>query len=124
MDSEINLDLLHHIFNISRRMAETRSLTPLLDFAMQEAIALIGADRGYLVLLELDSSLSFRAFHGPDDENIDEAANDQISTTILQQVVGTGKSSLVKNALGDQALSQQSSVIRLALRSVLCVPLV
>ena len=124
MDSEFNLELLHHIFNINRRMAETRSLTPLLDYSMQEAISLIGAERGYLVLVELDGSLTFRAFRGPDDETLDETANDQISMTILEQVVRTGKPALVKNASTDKALSHQSSVIRLALRSVLCVPLV
>src|SRR5262249_3297696 len=101
----------------------TRSLTPLLDYAIQEAISLIGAERGFLVLLDPDGSLHFRAFYSPEDETVDEAANDQISMTILTEVVNSGKSKLVKNALGDQALSQQISVIRLALRSVVCVPL-
>lgn len=124
MDSENDLALLHHIFDVSRQMAETRSLTPLLDYSMREAIALIGAERGYLVLHTPDDTLTVRAFHGPDDETPDQAANDQISMTILEQVVSTGKSRLVKNALADQKLNRQRSVIRLALRSVLCVPLI
>ena len=49
-------DLLEHILNVSRRMAETRDLTPLLNEVVDEAVKLVGAERGYVVLVQPNGS--------------------------------------------------------------------
>ncbi|MGD8791333.1 MAG: hypothetical protein PVF47_02180, partial [Anaerolineae bacterium] len=52
-------DLLEHILDASRRMAETRTLGPLLDYIVDKAIELTGAERGYIVQARPDGSLDF-----------------------------------------------------------------
>ena len=65
--------LLEKILNISRRMAATRALTPLLDYVMDEAIKLVGAERGFMVLLQADGSLNFRIKRGRDGRELKNA---------------------------------------------------
>ena len=56
--------MLQTVLDLSRQMAETRTLSPLLDYAMGEAIRLVGAERGYLVLINADESLDFQSRAG------------------------------------------------------------
>ena len=52
---------LRHVLEVSRKMAEIHTITPLLDYVVTEAIALTGAQRGVLVLAELGGSFEFHA---------------------------------------------------------------
>ncbi|MCC7206706.1 MAG: GAF domain-containing protein [Anaerolineae bacterium] len=116
-------DMLQTVLDLSRRMAETRTLSPLLDYAMGEAIRLVGAERGYLVLINADESLDFRVVHAPPGEMAANAV-DQISRTILNAVVSTGSPLVVRDAGLDPTFSTARSVMLLKLRSVMCVPLI
>ena len=78
--------MLQYVLEISRRMAETRQLDPLLDYAMQEAIRLIGAERGYLVLLNEDNSLDFRVKRDAAGNELSGGAG-QISQSILWDAI-------------------------------------
>ena len=49
----MNHELLEHILDVSRRLVETRTLTPLLEQIIVEALDLVGAERGYIVLVAL-----------------------------------------------------------------------
>lgn len=115
--------MLQTVLDLSRRMAETRTLTPLLDYAMGEAIRLVGGERGYLVLINADGSLDFRVAHAPPGEATQNAL-DQISHTILNAVISAGSPLVVRDAGLDPAFSTARSVMLLKLRSVMCVPLI
>lgn len=119
----INTDLLADILTASLKMAETRVLSPLLDYAMQEAGRLVKAKRGYLVLLSPDGTLDFRVKYAPDDETETEPEK-QISTSILYKVIETQEPRLIKDAVNDPNFSSSVSVKALQLRSVMCVPLI
>ncbi|MEM7119543.1 MAG: hypothetical protein AAF614_44440, partial [Chloroflexota bacterium] len=54
------IQLLEYVMNVSRRMAEMRSLDPLLSYTIDEVLTLVGAERGYIVLKKQDGSLDFR----------------------------------------------------------------
>lgn len=114
-------DLLTTVLTLSRRMAQTRQLEPLLDYAMREAIRLTGAEQGYLVLLNADGSLDFHV-------KLDDAGHEirwedsKFSQGILRQVIDTNEPELQANAL-ESALSAFDSVMAYQLRSVMCVPL-
>ena len=54
-------DFLTYVLNVSRKMAETRLLDPLLDYVMGEVIKLMDAERGYIVVNGANYSLSFKA---------------------------------------------------------------
>lgn len=115
--------VLERVLDISRKMAETRQLDPLLDYAMCEAINLVRAQRGYLVLLNDDGSFDFRVQRDKDG-NLVEDGEDQISTSILNRVVQDGEPMLIEDAMSDSSFGKSISVVELKLRSVMCVPLI
>jgi len=104
-------------------MAETRTLIPLLNYVMDEVIELVGAERGYIVLLGPDGALDFRIRRGEDGKAL-EQAEDQISRSILRQVIDSGQPLVVRNAMDDHRFGHAESVVILRLRSVMCVPLI
>jgi signal transduction histidine kinase len=119
----LNLDLLLKMTEISQRMAATRELGPLLDYAMDEAIKLVGAERGYLILLNQDNTLDFRAKRDKDGVRLTDPA-DQVSRSVLDKVISTGRPIILRNTLEDPDFKLSTSVIRLRLRSIIGVPLI
>jgi signal transduction histidine kinase len=115
--------LLERMLEISRQMAETRALAPLLDYAMGEAIDLVGAERGYVVLLRPDNTLDFKVQRGQDGGDLHDGV-DQISHSILTEVIETGKPLVVRDAANDTKFERSKSVMLLRIRSVMCVPLI
>lgn len=119
----MNYDLLEYILDVSRRMAETRTLTPLLNYVMDKAIQLVGAERGYVVLVLPDGALDIRIRRGSNGEMLAQA-QDQISKSVLNEVVRTGKPIVLRDAQTDPRFGEADSVVILGLRSVMCVPLI
>ncbi len=119
----MNWDLLEHILYVSRRMAQTRALTPLLNYVVDEAIKLVGAERGYVVLISHNDELVFKANRTRDGKTIDKA-QDQVSTSIIKDVIADSQPLVLDNALDTPRFNKFESVIFLQLRSVMCVPLV
>lgn len=115
--------MLEHILEVSRHMAETRSLTPLLTYTMDEAIDLSGAERGYIVLVGADGSLDFRIQRDQTGQELDHP-EDQISKTVLHRVLDQGEPIIVRNAMADPQFGEAESVVILGLRSIMCVPLI
>ena len=116
-------DLLEHILNVSRRMAETRNLTPLLNEVMDEAIKLVGAERGYVVLVQPNGSLNFPVRRGQVGQAL-ETSKDQVSQSILNQVIDTSQPLVLLDAQQDPRFGRAESVVFLGLRSIMCVPLI
>lgn len=116
-------NLLEYILEVSRHMAETRRLTPLLTYALDEAIDLSGAEQGFIVLAGSDGSLDFRIKRDRTGQDLDQA-EDQISKTVLKQVLRQGEPIIVRNAMADPQFSEAESVVILGLRSIMCVPLI
>lgn len=113
---------LERLLALSRHMVETHALQPLLEYAMSEALELVGAERGYIVLLNEDGTLDFRVRQGADAGELGHP-EDQISASILQSVLQTSQPQVIKSAVDDPKWGQARSVAVLKLRSVLCVPL-
>jgi diguanylate cyclase (GGDEF)-like protein len=121
--STMNRELLEKLLDISRKMAENRLLNPLLEYAMAMALDLFNAEYGYLVLLQKDNSLDFRIRQDKYGNELAEP-EEQISHTILDDVIKTGKSLVVSNACMDPKFRFSDSVASLHLKSVICVPLI
>lgn len=122
MENASDSSLLAQMVKLSRRMAATRELDPLLSLAIDEVLQLVGAERGYIVLLNQDGSLDFRVKRRRDGTEIEDV-EDSISRSILNEVVQTQQPLLVSNAMADQQFSKARSVMMMRLRSVMCVPL-
>ena len=120
LSSAIDLKLLQHVLTVSRRMGETRNLTALLEYAMQEAVKLVGALRGYIILRQPDgtSYVAVRADIEPRTTDVDS-----YSTSILNLVMDTGEPYLKGNAVDDSTMRHATSIHANQLRSVMCVPL-
>lgn len=111
------------LLDISRRLAETRELEPLLDYAMDVALEFAGAEFGYLVLLNADETLDFRVHRNIADYEM-TAEQVDISYSILNRAISTQSSVISGNALTDPAFDLSDSVKANRIRSVMCVPLI
>ncbi|MCP4424329.1 MAG: response regulator [Chloroflexi bacterium] len=114
--------LLSHLLAVSRHMAEMRSVGPLLSYAIDEVLQLVGAERGYIVLMNEDGTLNIRVQRTADGKDIRSEA-DTISRSVLDEVVRTQDSLVIRNALLDPRFGAAYSVMAMQLRSIMCVPL-
>ncbi|WP_420641718.1 BREX system ATP-binding domain-containing protein [Candidatus Leptofilum sp.] len=115
--------LLTHLLAVSRYMAAMRSVAPLLSYAMYEVLQLVGAEQGYIVLINDDGSLDFRVRQLADGTQIQSDA-DTISRSVLDEVLRTQESLVVRNALLDPRFGEAHSVMAMQLRSIMCAPLI
>jgi len=119
-------ELLEHILFVSRDLAETRELAPLLERVMDQAIDLVGAERGYIVLIPPAGTggdlLDFRVRRGQKGQSLERT--EKISRTILGEVLETGQPLVLRDAGQDPRFAQAESVILQGLLSIMCVPLI
>jgi diguanylate cyclase (GGDEF)-like protein len=116
-------EMLEKIIDIGREMAENLNLEPLLHYAMEVAMDLLGAEFGYLVMVEEDGQLTFRVCRDQSGNRISEP-DAQISHTIFDQVITTSEPQVIADAIVDPDYQNAESVLALHLRSVMCVPLI
>ena len=115
--------LLEHVLHVSRRMSEERSLAPLLSYTIDQVLKLVDAERGFIVLKQPDSSLDFRVARDKDGNDITDGA-DEISHSILEDVVSKSEPLVLGNAMTDPRFGDMRSVMELRLRSIMCAPLI
>jgi len=89
---------------------------------MDEVIAVMHAERGFVTLLEPDGRLVFPVARGMDQKTIDDPQF-QISRSVVERVAREGQPILTSDAQSDDRFSMRRSVKALGLRSILCVPL-
>jgi putative nucleotidyltransferase with HDIG domain len=97
-------------------------LDPVLEKVMDTLIALMNAERGFLMLREPDGELKVRIARGIDSANLNEDAF-VISKTVVRRVVDLGEAVLTTNAQDDPRFGEQYSVAMYHLLSILCAPL-
>jgi putative nucleotidyltransferase with HDIG domain len=97
-------------------------LKRVLEEVMDRLVALMGAERGFLMLREADGNLSVQTARGMAKVDLNEEAF-AISKTIVNRVAETGETILTTNAQDDPRFGQQFSVAAYHLLSILCAPL-
>lgn len=118
----MDVSFLQQLLEISRRMTETRELSPLLNYAMSIALDLFNAERGYIFLQQADGTLEFKVKIDHMGREI-PYPNEAISHTVYEKVIQTGQPFLSVDALTDPTLLDAASVQALQLRSLICAPL-
>ncbi|MEM7535274.1 MAG: GAF domain-containing protein [Chloroflexota bacterium] len=108
--------LLTHLLAVSRRMAEMRDLDALLSYAIDEVLQIVGAERGYIVLVHENGHLDLKVGR--------DAEPDELSHSVLDKAIQTNESVIIRNAIADPRFQQAESVMALSLRSVMCAPLI
>jgi len=94
----------------------------VLEQVMDSLIALVQAERGFLVLLEEHGEPRVRIARGVDHVNLEEQAF-ALSRTIVHRVIASGEPVLTTNAREDPRFGMEASIISYQLRSILCVPM-
>ncbi|WP_420644921.1 ATP-binding protein [Candidatus Leptofilum sp.] len=117
------IELLDYVLRVSRHMAESHALAPLLAYTIDKVLTLVGAERGYIVLKNDDGSIDFRIKRDNKGNDL-PGTTDEISYSILEQVVQTGESVVLSDAMHDPQFGTARSVMALRLRSIMCVPLI
>ncbi|MEL6545673.1 MAG: GAF domain-containing protein, partial [Myxococcota bacterium] len=111
---------------INRELARDHDPERLLDRIIDAAIALSGAERGFIVLCnEVSASVSENDLHIHSGRNLDRESlsGERLSRSIAAQAINSATAITTVDASGDSRFKEALSVAELKLRSVLCLPL-
>src|SRR5512138_628558 len=110
------------LMRVGHAVNSSLGLKRVLEEVMDSLIALMRAERGFLMLRDANGELSVRIARGLDQANLNEEEF-KVSRTVVRQVAELGKPVLTTNAQADPRFDAQSSVAIYHLRSILCTPL-
>ncbi len=120
--SQPSADRLALLYRITQAFSSSLDVTEVLNRVMDEVVAAVHAERGFLMLYDARQRLTFRSARGLDQQTI-EAPEFQVSRSVVERVGRDGTPLLTSNAQSDAWLGGRASIIGLGLRSILCVPL-
>lgn len=112
------------LLRTSRLLSSTLHTQAVLDTLMTQAVEVLGAERGFVMLREnVDAEWQFRSVCALDAETL--AGDDfRVSRSIADRVARDGVSVLTSDAQQDVRFREQASIGLYNLRSILCVPVV
>jgi len=120
--SETRTADLKAILEISQAINSSLVLDDILQKVMKHAIALLQAERGFLMLLDDNEELQFKTVHNISRDKLMED-DFKISNSIANKVAHNGVSVYTSDAQADEKYANQKSIVELNLRSIMCVPL-
>ncbi len=113
--------------NVSRFLESVRQfsagvpLHEILDVVLDNALEITHAERGFIVLLDDSKQTRFQRGRNDKKEHLNE--NDfRISSTILKQVLESGKKQIISD-IEQEPYPQAESIANLELRTLVCLPL-
>ena len=112
-------DRLALIFEITRDLATEHDMDRLLARVTDHAIALLGAEHGFVVLANEDGELEARAARSRKGDD----THAQFSRSVAETVVRTGEPVIAMHAKDDARLAKAVSVHALSIQSIACVPI-
>lgn len=119
---ELSSDRLALLYQLSQTFNSSLDLDEVLNNVMDEVIAAINAERGFLMLREADEELVFQVARGMDQATIEDPEF-EISRGVVEKVARESQPVLTVDAQLDERFSKRKSVSDLGLRSILCTPL-
>jgi transcriptional regulator with GAF, ATPase, and Fis domain len=120
--AKYSVEELRVLYDVARRLLLPGEYGELLAGLLDATMAAVGAQRGFVVV---NDAGTYRATVARNyrSEALDEAER-EVSSSISAAVVASGRAVLIDNASQSQQFAQNPSVRRMALRSVLCAPLI
>ncbi len=116
-----HLQLLRTFLSINKRLAGEADVARLLDYLVETALSLTGAERGFIAL---ESAGATRFEVGKSARGGDLGAPEkELSFSFLRQCLEKGRTLVTSNAGLDPRFREQASVSALDLRSIVCVPI-
>lgn len=113
---------LQALYEVSKAVNSTLILDEILGIVMLKSIELLKAERGFLMLLDSNNELQFKTAHNINKQELTRK-DLQVSSTIAEGVVNSGKSVYTSDALNDDRFAKKRSVLEMNIRSAICVPL-
>lgn len=115
---------LRRVLELSARVSSSLSLDRVLELAMDAAIELTGAERGFLLLRSFDEATT--AMHVAVARNVErerlKRGDLEFSNGIAERVLESGEPVITLDARGDARFKENRSVHAMRLKSVVCVP--
>ncbi|MEM1348677.1 MAG: GAF domain-containing protein, partial [Myxococcota bacterium] len=117
------IERFYRMLSLNEVILKTSSRAELYDRALEIALSLSGAERGFLLMHREDGAQSFEIVASRDlgGDRIPEP-HLKVSLTIAQEAAETGHTVVTINAREDERFNAALSVVDLDLSSVLCVP--
>lgn len=113
---------LQALIKIDQVINSSLELKVVLQIVMDTIVALINAERGFLMLRNRKGKLKTYIARNWEQESI-HPSEFALSRTIVTRVMTNGEPVLTTNAQEDPRFGEEESVIAYKLRSILCVPL-
>ncbi len=113
-------DRLARVLEITRELANEHDVPRLLQRVTDHAVALLGAERGFVLLVGAEGELeaqTARTGTGGDDPHA------RFSRSVAERVVERGEPVVTISARDDERLAEAVSVHQLMIQSIACVPI-
>lgn len=123
MSSSTQDENLKKLLEINKRLTSEHDPKKLLQFIMDSVLAILNAERGFMVLMEGRGQESKIAVARNIDRETISKPLFKISRSIAERVAQTGAPVLTIDAKEDPRFDESVSVHDLKLRSIICVPL-
>lgn len=117
-----DLSNIKRLLETARMFSGTVPLTDILDYVLDTAIEITGAERAFLVLKDDEGKPRFQKGRDKGKRTVAEEQF-QITHTILDQVLATGNKAVLTNVQGGPEAPISDSILNLELRVVICLPL-
>ncbi|WP_129346239.1 sigma 54-interacting transcriptional regulator [Sorangium cellulosum] len=123
---DARMELVLKLLEINRRLSSTLDTQEVLRLAMDAAIELTGAERGFVILASPDGGargkLEVAIARNLDRERVGKSQL-KFSHGVARRVVERGEAVLTVDALSDERFRRSASVHGLRLRSIVCAPI-
>lgn len=110
------------LLRLTQTFNSTLDLNEVLDRVMDEVIAVIHAERGFIMLVDQRGNLDFKVARGLDHHDVQDPEF-EVSRGTIEKVAREGCPVLTSDAQTDERFSFRQSVLNLKLRSVMVAPL-
>jgi serine/threonine-protein kinase PknK len=114
-------DRLARILAITRELASEHDVPRLLQRVTDHAVALLGAERGLVVLVGEKGELEA---HASRVRTGDDEPHARFSRSVADRVIASGEPVVTISARDDERLAEAVSVHKLMIQSIACVPIV
>jgi phosphoserine phosphatase RsbU/P len=116
------VDRLTLLYSLSQQLNSSLDLDQVLNTLMDEVIAAIHAERGFIMLRREGEDLEFKVARGM-DQTVIEDPEFQISRSVVEKTAETGQAILTSDAQLDARFNMRQSIMAKGLRAILCVPI-
>jgi HD-GYP domain-containing protein (c-di-GMP phosphodiesterase class II) len=121
MGKEVSSKILPILHQISRLAATEKEIPRLLEQVLKQTINAVGADRGYIIMIDKKTDKIASHISYPKKDIIHEL---HVSHTIIKYVTKNTRPLVTSDAMLDNRLDPSSSIADGGIKSVICVPLI